>query len=174
LPKNWTSPKGSERLPMATLQIVTYPNSVLLGKSAPVDKVDSQVIGLAKEMSQTMVSAKGIGLAAPQVGVPRRLITVDIGDGLIVLVNPVIADRQGRSHMEEGCLSCPGLSVDVERSEKVLIHGLNLDGEEVIIEADGLKARVLQHEIDHLNGVLIVDKLPWLEKLMAQRKLRGR
>lgn len=158
---------------MSKLSIVTYPDSVLLKKSTPVDKVDAQVAKLVQDMFKLMVSAQGIGLAAPQVGVPRRVIIFDVGDGLVSLVNPVIVERHGRIRMEEGCLSCPGIAVDVNRSEKVLVRGLNLDGKEVTIEAEGLKARVLQHEIDHLDGVLILDKLAWMEKLMAKRKLRG-
>jgi peptide deformylase len=145
---------------MSKRHIHTYPDAILRGKSAP-------------DMSQIMVSAMGIGLAAPQVGVPRRIITVDAGDGLISLINPVILEHHGQVHMEEGCLSCPGIAVDVARSEKVLVRCLDPQGSEVIIEAEGLKARILQHEIDHLNGVLILDKLPWLERMMAKRKLRG-
>ena len=158
---------------MSKLCILTYPNSVLLGKSAPVEKVDMQVAKLVQGMSELMASAQGIGLAAPQVGVPRRIIIFDVGDGLVSLVNPVITDRHGRIQMEEGCLSCPGIAVNVNRSERILVRGLNLDGKEVTIEAEGLKARVLQHEIDHLDGVLILEKLTWMEKLMAKRKLRG-
>ena len=158
---------------MTKLCILTYPNSVLLGKSAQVEKVDMQVAELVQGMSKLMVSAQGIGLAAPQVGVPRRIIIFDVGDGLVSLVNPVIIERHGRIRMEEGCLSCPGIAVNVNRSERILVRGLNLDGKEVTIEAEGLKARVLQHEIDHLDGVLILEKLTWMEKLMAKRKLRG-
>ena len=159
---------------MAELQVFTYPESILSQKSDPVDTVDAQIVELAQEMSKLMVSAGGIGLAAPQVGVPRRLITLNIGDGLVTLVNPEIVDRQGRVRMEEGCLSCPGICVDVDRSEQVTVRALDLNGAEVTIEADGLKARVIQHEIDHLDGILILDKLPWLDRLMAQKKLRNR
>jgi len=159
---------------MANLQILTFPESILSQKSDPVDKVDAQIVELAGEMSKLMVSAGGIGLAAPQVGVSRRLITLNIGDGLVVLVNPEIVDRQGRTRMEEGCLSCPGICVDVDRNEQVTVRGLDLNGAEVTFETDGLKARVVQHEIDHLDGILILDKLAWLDRLMAQKKLRNR
>ena len=159
---------------MSQLSILTYPNSVLRSRCAPVENLDSRVHELVQDMSRLMVSAQGIGLAAPQVGVPRRVITVNIGQGLIALVNPAILDSQGRASTEEGCLSCPGISVDVVRSERVQVKGLDLQGKEVTIEAEGLLARVLQHEIDHLNGILILDKLPWLEKMMAKRRLRGR
>lgn len=159
---------------MSKLAIVTYPDPVLSCKSFPVETVDAQVVELIQGMSRIMVSAQGIGLAAPQVGVARRVITVNVGDGLICLINPVMLDRQGKAMMEEGCLSCPGIAVNVARSERVRVRGLDLDGKEVIIEAEGLKARVLQHEVDHLDGILILDKLPWLERAMAKRKLRGR
>jgi peptide deformylase len=163
-----------ENLQMSKLRIHTYPDFVLRGKSALVDEVDTEVVELVQAMSRLMVSAQGIGLAAPQVGVPRRIIIVNVGDGPISLINPAIVERHGLAKMEEGCLSCPGITVDVARSENILVRGLNLDGKEVVIEAEGLIARVLQHEIDHLNGVLILDKLPWLEKMLAKRKLRNR
>jgi peptide deformylase len=159
---------------LADLHIVTWPDEVLAGKSKPVTEVDGQVVSLARGMGRLMVSAQGIGLAAPQVGVARRIITVNVGDGFLYLINPVIIERQGRARMEEGCLSCPGISAVIDRNERIRVRGLDLDGNEVTIEAEGLKARVLQHEIDHLEGVLIIDKLPWLDRIMAQKKLRGR
>jgi peptide deformylase len=157
---------------MSKLRIVVYPAAVLQKKSEPVDVVDAQVVQLAHEMSKLMVTAQGIGLAAPQVGVARRIITANVGDGFIYLVNPVIEEREGKVRMEEGCLSCPGISADVDRAEKIVVRGLDLDGKGVVYRAEGLTARVLQHEIDHLNGVLIVEKLPWLERIAARRKLR--
>jgi len=160
--------------PRSDLRIVTYPAEVLAGKSEPVAEVDSWVVSLARGMGRLMISSQGIGLAAPQVGVARRIITVHVGDGFLYLINPVIVKREGRARMEEGCLSCPGISAVVDRDERILVRGLDLDGNEVTIEAEGLKARVLQHEIDHLEGVLIIDKLPWLDRIMAQKKLRGR
>jgi len=160
--------------PSADLRIVTYPAEVLARKSKPVEEVDGRVVSLARGMGRLMITSQGIGLAAPQVGVGRRIITVNVGDGFIYLVNPVIVDRQGKARMEEGCLSCPGVSAAVDRDERIVVRGLDLDGNEVTIEAEGLKARVLQHEIDHLDGVLIIDKLPWLDRIMTQKKLRGR
>jgi len=158
---------------MSQLSILTYPNSVLRRQCTPVENLDGRVLELVQDMSKLMLSAQGIGLAAPQVGVSRRVITINIGEGLIALVNPAILERQGRASTEEGCLSCPGISVEVARSERVQVKGLDLQGKEVTIEAEGLLARVLQHEIDHLNGILILDKLPWLEKMMAKQRLRG-
>jgi peptide deformylase len=168
-----SSEEHSPEKPAPDLHIVTYPAPVLAGKSEPVTDVDGQVVSLARGMAKLMVTSQGIGLAAPQVGVARRIITANVGDGFIYLINPVIIERQGNVRMEEGCLSCPGISAAVDRDERVLVRGLDLDGNEVTIEAEGLKARVLQHEIDHLEGVLIIDKLPWLDRIMAQRKLRG-
>ncbi len=159
---------------MSELHIITYPDEILSGKSAPVETIDAPLVELVQNMSKLMVSALGIGLAAPQVGVSRRIITLNVGDGLISLINPEILERRGQVRLEEGCLSCPGIAVAVNRSEKVLVRGLDLQGNEVTIGAEGLKARVLQHEIDHLDGILILDQLPWLERMMARRKLRGR
>ena len=157
----------------SNLRIVTYPADVLAGKSQSVTRIDGQVVSLARGMASLMVTSQGIGLAAPQVGVARRIITANVGDGCIYLINPVIIERQGKARREEGCLSCPGVSAVVDRDERILVRGLDLDGNEVTLEAEGLKARVLQHEIDHLEGVLIIDKLPWLDRILAQRKLRG-
>jgi peptide deformylase len=160
--------------PIPDLRIVTYPAEVLAGKSQPVAEVDGRVVTLARGMGRLMITSQGIGLAAPQVGVARRIITVNVGDGFLYLINPVIVEREGRARMDEGCLSCPGISAVVDRDERILVRGLDLDGNEVTVEAEGLKARVLQHEIDHLDGVLIIDKLPWLDRIMAQKKLRSR
>lgn len=165
---------GSSPEPRADLRIVTYPAEVLAGKSKPVEKVDGRIVSLARGMGKLMVTSQGIGLAAPQVGVARRIIAINVGDGILYLINPQIVERQGKARMEEGCLSCPGISAVVDRDERIQVRGLDLDGNEVTIEAEGLKARVLQHEIDHLEGVLIIDKLPWLDRIMAQKKLRGR
>jgi peptide deformylase len=166
--------RQASQLPPPDLRIVTYPAKVLAGKSEPVAEVDGQVVSLARGMGHLMVASQGIGLAAPQVGVARRIITVNVGDGFLYLINPVIVERQGSARMEEGCLSCPGISAVIDRDERIRVRGLDLDGNEVTVEAEGLKARVLQHEIDHLEGVLIIDKLPWLDRIMAQKKLRGR
>ncbi len=160
--------------PLPDLRIITYPAKVLAGKSEPVTEIDGRVVSLARGMGKLMITSQGIGLAAPQVGVSQRIITVNVGDGFLYLINPVIVERQGRARMEEGCLSCPGVSAVVDRDERIRVRGLDLEGNEVTIEAEGLKARVLQHEIDHLEGVLIIDKMPWLDRIMAQKKLRGR
>ena len=160
--------------PRSDLRIVTYPAEVLAGKSKPVTEVDGRVVSLARGMGRLMITSQGIGLAAPQVGVARRIITVNVGDGFLYLINPEIIEREGKARMEEGCLSCPGVSAVVDRDERIRVRGLDLDGNEVTVEAEGLKARVLLHEIDHLEGVLIIDKLPWLDRIMTQKKLRGR
>lgn len=174
IPGSRSPVRGGGNSKMSKLSIVIYPDEILSCTSTPVKNIDDQVVRLTQGMFRLMVASQGIGLAAPQVGISQRVITVNVGDGLISLINPVILERQGQAGMEEGCLSCPGICVDVMRSEKTLVRGLNLDGKEITIEAEELKARVLQHEIDHLNGILILDKLPWLEKMVAKRKLRGR
>ncbi|MBA7581080.1 Peptide deformylase [subsurface metagenome] len=108
-------------------------------------------------MVVTMRKTKGVGLAAPQIGILRRLIVVDIGEGVLKLANPEIVESTGRDLMEEGCLSVPGESIEIARATKIVVKGLNAKGEAVIFNAEGLLARVIQHEIDHLNGKLIID-----------------
>ena len=123
-------------------------------------------------MAQTMYRANGVGLAAPQVGVDKKMIVVDAGDGLISLINPKILKKEGKSVLEEGCLSIPEITVKIERAEKVVVEGLNEEGITVSIAAEGLKAHALQHEIDHLRGVLIIDYANFKKKLALRRKLR--
>ena len=114
----------------------------------------------------------GIGLAAPQIGISKSLIVVDIGEGPIKLANPVVLNAKGSDKMEEGCLSIPGVGVVIGRPNKIVVSGLNEKGEVVEVEAQGLLARVLQHEIDHLKGRLIIDYMGLLEKLMLLKKHR--
>lgn len=145
--------------------IVTYPDPVLLGKSAPVPRVTDAVRELVRDMFETMRAANGIGLAAPQVGVGKRVIVVDVSpvepeQGPLALVNPVIAARRGAVEGTEGCLSVPGVEGIVPRAEWVAVNGLTEAGEPVRIEAAGILARALQHEIDHLDGILFIDRIP--------------
>jgi peptide deformylase len=107
-----------------------------------------------------MHNREGIGLAAPQIGIMQRLVVADIGDGLLSLINPEILDQQGKTSLMEGCLSLPLIGVDVLRSESIVVRGINAAGEEVTSELRGLMARVIQHEIDHLDGILIIDHGP--------------
>ena len=157
-------------------EIVIYPDPVLRKKAKEVKRIDDGVARLAAEMAETMYAAPGIGLAAPQVGVSERVILVDVTGPerkeLITLVNPVIVEKEGRVIFEEGCLSLPEVREKVERAARVLVRGYDLDEREREIEAEGLLAIALQHEIDHLNGVLFIDYLSRLKRDMIERKLR--
>ncbi len=157
---------------MAKLDVLHYPNSVLRKKCEAIDVIDDDVVQLAHDMLETMYVDKGIGLAAPQVGVSRRLIVLDIGDGPLMLVNPKIVAAEGSDTMEEGCLCLPGINVEVERSARVRVSGLDLAGKELDIDADDLLARALQHEIDHLSGTLIIDKVSKLKRDLLIKKYK--
>ena len=145
---------------MIPLIIKLYGDQVLRRKSQEVKEINEDIGKLIDNMARLMHRNKGLGLAAPQVGILKRVIVADVGDGLTSLVNPRIVWRQGRHIMSEGCLSVPGISLEIKRSQEVIVEGLNRDGEKIQLGAVGLLARVLQHEIDHLDGVLIVDRVP--------------
>lgn len=157
------------------LEIRTYGDPVLREKCVPVEEIDDELRELAENMQETMYEAEGIGLAAPQVGVPVRLFVYDVGDPDIApgaLVNPDIVESSGTSKDEEGCLSIPGLSEIVERKASILVRGLGLDGEPVEIRAEGLLSRCIQHEADHLDGVLFFDRVSPLKRKMLLAKWR--
>lgn len=160
---------------MSLLKIVTYPDPVLLNESQEINNIDGNLVELAKNMKETMYAAPGIGLAAPQVGVPLRLITVDIDSqnkkGLITLINPQIIEQEGSQTLEEGCLSLPSVVEEIKRYKKILVSAIDLNGNPIQIEADGLLSVVLQHEIDHLNGILLLDYLSLLKKKFYKKKL---
>ena len=146
-------------------QILTYPDPFLLRKAAPVIRVDDRIRELVRDMFETMYAASGVGLAAPQVGVGKRVIIVDVSPvdkeiAPIALVNPEIVERQGLVEGTEGCLSVPGVEGVVPRAESVLVRALDTQGQPVKIRAEGLLARAFQHEIDHLDGVLFIDRIP--------------
>jgi peptide deformylase len=143
---------------MAVYQIVEIGSEVLREKSMEVKEVTPNIVKLLDNMLETMYEAKGVGLAAPQIGVSKRVICIDVGDGPVEMINPVILEREGEQTDEEGCLSIPGVVGQVTRSEKVRVQGLNRSGELQDIVAEGYFARAFQHEIDHLEGVLFVDK----------------
>jgi len=145
---------------MIPLTIKLYGDQVLRRKSQEVKEINEEIGKLIDNMARLMHRNKGLGLAAPQVGILKRVIVADVGDGLTSLVNPRIVWRQGRQIMSEGCLSVPGISLEIKRSQEVIVEGLNRDGEKIQLGAVGLLARVLQHEIDHLDGILIVDRVP--------------
>ena len=151
---------------MEPLEIIKHPDSVLRKKSREVKEITGKEARLFEDMLFTMRHFAGIGLAAPQIGISKSLIVADIGEGQIQLANPVILNAKGSDKMEEGCLSMPGVGVIIDRPDKIIVSGLNEKGKVVELEAQGLLARVLQHEIDHLKGKLIIDYMGLLEKLM--------
>ena len=157
---------------MEPLKVNVYPDKVLRKKCILVDRVSEAEAALFERMFYAMHHYSGIGLAAPQIGISRSLIVADIGEGAIALANPVIVQTKGSGSMQEGCLSVPGIGVVVDRPEEIIVRGINNKGKTVEIEARGLLARVLQHEIDHLQGKLIIDYLNPLEKLKLKLRLR--
>ena len=151
---------------MAVIPIRVLPDPVLRQKSKRVRVIDGSVRRLIGDMLETMRSAGGVGLAAPQVGVSLRVIIIGIpGQEEIVLINPEIVRRAGERLVEEGCLSIPGYIGEIKRAETVKVKGRDQDGEEIRIKANELLAQALEHEIDHLNGVLYIDHLESMDKL---------
>ena len=146
-----------------SLNVVYYGNETLKKVAQEVKNVDDDVIKFIEEMYEVMYLEKGIGLAAPQVDVSKRVIIIDTNEkssSKIAMINPEIIEVSGDlGFYEEGCLSVPGISEEIERPLQVMVKGLNLDGKEIRIEADGLLARAFQHEVDHLNGILFIDHL---------------
>ena len=141
-------------------EIRTYGDPVLKSKAAPVENVDGKVIRLVDGMFDNLTRTdNGLALAAPQIGVQRRVVVWDFGEEPLAIVNPEVVESDGEWPYDEGCLSIPGLYVEMLRPKTVLVRGVSLDGEIVEIEADELEARMFQHEIDHLNGVLMFDRL---------------
>jgi len=162
---------------MARRDILLYPDPLLRKRASTVEEVDDKIRELIDDMAETMYCAPGIGLAAPQVGVSLRVIVVDVGkrDGgerLIALVNPEIVWSDGSVVKEEGCLSIPGMTVEMERKERIKVIGLDRDGTEVEIQAEGLLAIAIQHEIDHLEGRLIIDRISQLKKELYRRRIK--
>lgn len=144
---------------MAVYAIVKKGDPVLREKAVEVKKITPNIIKLLENMADTLYDASGVGLAAPQIGISKRVVIVDVGEGLIELINPEITWYSDELICDaEGCLSIPGERGEVDRYSKIIVKGLNRDGEPVEIEAEGLLARALQHEIDHLFGVLYVDR----------------
>lgn len=158
---------------MAILEIKEYGDPVLREKALPVEEVTPEILNLIKDMTETMYTASGLGLAASQVGVPKRIILVDgEEDGLIVLINPMIIKSEGEIVAEEGCLSVPDVYSQVKRSLKVTVKALNQNGDQIEITKEDLTARALQHEIDHLDGILFIDRIGRMERQMLLNKLK--
>jgi len=137
---------------MSMREVITYPHPLLRKKSEPVAEITDAVITLIDDMAETMYAQRGIGLAAVQVGIHQRVMIVDVGEGLLALINPEIIERSGEAHMEEGCLCLPGVTVEVVRSETITVRGRNEKGEEVTIPAEGLLARALDRKSTRLNS----------------------
>jgi peptide deformylase len=151
---------------MAILPMVDYNNPVLRQKAKRVSSIDGAIAQLIDDMVETMREVGGVGLAAPQVGVPLRIAVIELPDEeIIVLVNPKIVKRSGERQIEEGCLSIPGYRGEIQRSEKVTVKGLDRFGREIRIKGEGLLAQALEHELDHLDGTLYIDHLESIDKL---------
>lgn len=157
---------------MSVYQILTAPNEVLRTKAAPIKTVNAGVIRLMDNMRDTLRAFDGVGLAAPQIGVSKRIIVVDTGDNLIELINPEIVLQEGEQTGSEGCLSIPGTVGLVKRYKQITVKGLNREGKEIFCEGEKLLARALQHEIDHLDGILFIDRANAVRKEDSGR--RGR
>jgi len=139
--------------------VVENDNDSLRKRSREVEKIDEKILTLIKDMKETLYDKNGVGLAAPQIGILKRIIVIDIGEGPIVLINPVIAYQKGEVVDVEGCLSVPGVWGTVNRPQEVIVRGMNPDGEMVEMKGEGLLAKAFCHEIDHLNGIIYTDKV---------------
>ncbi len=153
---------------MAILNIRKYPDAALRKVCSEVKVVDAEVRRLLDDMAMTMYAANGVGLAASQVGLDIRIIVIDTGKGLLKLVNPKITKSEGHSVFEEGCLSVPDVTVKIKRPAKLVVSALNDSGRPELIKAEGLLAHAFGQEIDHLNGKLIIDYLPFYKKFFKQ------
>jgi len=162
---------------MAILEIVKYPHPILKKKCEPVGEIDEEVRKLIDDMRETMYGASGVGLAACQVGVSRKVIVLDVSPldpqhNFLALINPEIISEEGEVDHEEGCLSVPDYLEKIKRKEKVCVRGVSPEGTEVEINGDGIFAIALQHEIDHINGILILDRVSQLKREIYRNKLK--
>jgi len=157
--------------------ILRYGAASLAAKAAPVERFDDELARLIDDMTETMYAAPGIGLAAPQIGVPLRVSVIDLSVGkrggeLITLVNPEFIEREGMQLEEEGCLSVPGFTATVARPVRAVVRAQDRTGNSRVVEGTGLLARALQHELDHLDGVLFLDRLRGIKRDLIVRKIR--
>jgi len=160
---------------MSVREIIKYPGKVLREKTHRVTDCDAELDKLIDDMIETMYAAPGVGLAANQVGVSKQVVVIDVGvrdekSPLFVLINPEIVNLEGEVEAEEGCLSVPDYTTVLKRAMKVCVKGLDRNGKPVEIEAEGLLARALQHEIDHLNGILFVDRMGRIRKEFFKKR----
>jgi len=156
---------------MTTLDIKTAGNPVLRQVAAPVTKVDKKIKRLLSDMADTMYSADGVGLAAPQIGFSSRIVVIDIGEGILEMINPEIIEREGVCVNVEGCLSVPNFDGEVERAKSVKVKYQDRNGKPVLMEAEDLMAIAVQHELDHLDGILFIDKARVLIPKEVKKKL---
>jgi peptide deformylase len=162
---------------MSVLKIVHYPDSVLLKPGRPVTEFNDELKQLVDDMFETMYSAKGVGLAAPQVGVSQRLFVMDCSGGndpsqKLALINPEVLRVEGSQDGEEGCLSFPGVYIPVERSLRAVVKAQNVDGEEIELDGMELTARCMLHETDHCDGIVFIDHTTTLKRELVKRKIR--
>ena len=162
---------------MALLEILKYPHPILKKRSEPVPEIDEEVRKLIGDMRETMYGASGVGLAACQIGVSRRVIVLDVSPmdpqhSFFALINPEIISEEGEVDHEEGCLSVPDCLEKVKRKEKVCVRGVSPEGLTIEIQGDGILAIALQHEIDHINGILILDRVSQLKREIYRNKLK--
>ncbi|HSC86495.1 MAG TPA: peptide deformylase [Polyangiaceae bacterium] len=162
---------------MARLEILHYPATALRTRAEPVTEVNDEIRSLVEDMAETMYAARGVGLAANQVGVLRRIFVIDIADegetsDLKVFINPEIVAADGVQLFEEGCLSLPGVSEEIKRAEHVVVRALDAQGQPFELEAEGLLAVAIQHENDHLDGVTMIDKVGTLKRKKMQRQVQ--
>jgi len=162
---------------MAALEILKYPHPILKKRSEVVSEINEEVKKLIQDMRETMYQAGGVGLAACQVGVPQRVIVLDVSPldpqhSFFALINPEIISEEGEIDHEEGCLSVPDCLEKIKRREKISVRGLSAEGRDIEIKGEGILAIALQHEIDHINGVLILDKISRLKREIYRNKLK--
>ncbi|MDD5491659.1 MAG: peptide deformylase [bacterium] len=159
------------------MAIKTYGDPCLRKKNEDIKEVTPEVLKLVNDMLETMYANKGVGLAAPQVGVNKNLVVVDVGDvsgkhELVVLINPEFLSKEGAEVMEEACLSCPRAAVRIRRAKKTVVQAINQKGEKIIREDTGFLSRAIQHEMDHLKGKLIIDSAGFFEKIKLISKMK--
>jgi len=162
---------------MAFLEIRKYPDSILRRKTTLVTEFDAELRRLIDDMTETMYAAPGVGLAANQVGVLKQVAVIDVSgkdepSSLLVLINPEIIHLEDEASIEEGCLSVPGYTTVVKRADKVIVRCLNREGKEIKVEAGGILSRALQHEIDHLNGILLIDRIGRIKKEFFKKRYK--
>ena len=160
-----------------TLDIFKYGDKVLLSQSIEIKNIDKNIISLSKNMIKTMYLSNGIGLAAPQIGKSIQLVVIDLTVGedpneVLTLINPQILESLGKEVDNEGCLSFPGVTLDINRKTKIYLKAIDLNGNEIAREFTDFKARVIQHEIDHLKGILIIDRVSSLKKEITKKRIK--